>query len=223
MGQGQLAPYPHQRKTRRIQPPAPPALHKGIRAALGHFDQYGREAGRGSRYFDSWCHRLIWSWSLLKLRIENHQAQFHDLRWQGLQGTCAGLGFGGSAPPKVCANAQPSRAGARRRLLIAINKGGSRVTFGECAVLSPPRRQRRAQEAHQSQRSEMRRTPLASDGTRAPDLRATSRGRAPGSRRLCTQLPSSLDECDEGVAVAVAVGRDVHSETSTMIRHSQLH
>jgi hypothetical protein len=163
MGQGQLAPCPHQRKTRRIQPPAPPALHKGIRAALGHFDQYGREAGRGSRYFDSWCHRLIWSWSLLKLRIENYGAvprsqvarSSRHLSWIEVWSVGASQGVRKRAS---------SRAGARRRLLIAINKGGS--TCGESPVRNPPR-QHRARGAHQSQRSGMRRTPLPGDGTRA--------------------------------------------------------
>lgn len=50
----------------------------------------------------------------------------------------------------------------------------------------------------------------------APDLRATNRGRTLGCRRLRIRLPSSLDENDERVAVAVAVGRDRHGETSTM-------
>ena len=133
MGQGQLAPCPHQRKTRRIQPPAPPALHKGIRAALGHFDQYGREAGRGSRYFDSWCHRLIWSWSLLKLRIENYGAvprsqvarSSRHLSWIEVWSVGASQGVRKRAS---------SRAGARRRLLIAINKGGSTCGESQCAT-----------------------------------------------------------------------------------------
>ncbi len=47
-----------------------------------------------------------------------------------------------------------------------INRAASRVTFGESAVRNT-RRQRRARGAHQSQRSGMRRTPLAGDGTRA--------------------------------------------------------
>ena len=56
MGQGQPHHAPPGEDLAEFEPPAPPALHKGIRAALGHFDQDGREAGRGSRYFDSWCH-----------------------------------------------------------------------------------------------------------------------------------------------------------------------
>jgi hypothetical protein len=58
-----------------------------------------------------------------------------------------------------------SRAGARRRLLTAINKGGSRVTFGESPVRST-RRQRRARGADHPQRNGMRRTSRAGDGTR---------------------------------------------------------
>ena len=56
-----------------------------------------------------------------------------------------------------------SRAGARRRLLIAINKGGS--ACGESPVRSP-RGQRRARGADHPQRSGMRRTSRAGDGTR---------------------------------------------------------
>jgi hypothetical protein len=58
-----------------------------------------------------------------------------------------------------------SRAGAWRRLLIAINKGGSRVTFGESPVRST-RRQPRARGADHPQRNGMRRTSRAGDGTR---------------------------------------------------------
>jgi hypothetical protein len=191
MGQGQLAPCPHQRKTHRIQPSAPPALHKGIRAALGHFDQYGREAGRGSRYSAFWCHRLIWSSSFPQVTDRELllRPQSHDLRLQGLQGTWVGLRFGGSTPPKVVRK----RTGSRARGGVCygfINRAGSRVTCGETPVRNT-RRQRRARGAHQSQRSGMRRTPRAGDGTRARICQSFSSA-CSGPESLTTTALASL-------------------------------
>jgi hypothetical protein len=76
---------------------------------------------------------LIWSWSLLKLRIENYGAvprsqvarSSRHLSWIEVWSVGASQGVRKRAS---------SRAGARRRLLIAINKGGSTCGESQCAT-----------------------------------------------------------------------------------------